>query len=200
MNKIFLGVISVFVLLFCFEAQAQTFRIHKTIDQDITYAERTLADGRTIYEVVIQHVVVDLTHHPVKSERKIETNETNETLFLTKDAVDELKAALAVAKASTGTDTDGDGVLDGSDTYIQDTVDVEIDNSDKVKDADGNVLTVIRHVVKIDTDGDGSLEDERPQFFDSTAGKVAEDTITTTQQRSAFTTILHSPKGIVSNN
>ena len=200
MNKTFLGVISLFVMIFCIEAEAQTFRIHKTTNQEITYTERDLQDGRKIVEVVIQNVVVDLTHHPVKNDRQVVTNESNETLFLTLAATAELKAQIAAAKASTGTDTDGDGVLDGSDTHILDTVTAEVDDTDKVKDANGNVLTEIRHIKYIDTDGDGSTEDETPQFFDVSGGKVTEDTKTEVQQRAAFQTLSNVSKAIVSQN
>ena len=180
MNRIILGLISVNVLLFCFEAEAQTFRTFTTTTQEITYTDRVLADGRTIVEAVINTVVVDLTHHPVNAEANTKTNESNETLFLTPAAATELKAAIAAAKAAEG----------ASDTHIKETVTAEIDATDKVKDTSGNVLDEITHI---------TIVNGAPSFNTSSAGTVNEEEEQTTK-RVAFDTVVHNPKPIVSQN
>ena len=180
MNRIFLGAISLFVLLFCVEAEAQTFRTFTTTTQEITYTERTLLDGRTIVETVINTVVVDLTPNPVTAESTTETDETNETLFLTQAAVTALKAAIATAEEA----------ADASDTVIKETVTAEIEDSDKHQDASGNVVETVSYV---------EINDGQVTFSTSDAGTVTEETVTTTA-RAAFDTIVEVVKPIVSQN
>jgi len=180
MNRIFLGVISLFVLLFCLEAEAQTFRTYTTTTQEITYTNRTLQDGRTIVETVINTVVVDLTPNPVTAVSTTETDETNETLFLTQAAATALQTAIATAEAAAG----------ASDTVIKETVTAEVDDTDKVKDGSGNVVDTITYVV---------TENGQTTFPTSDAGTVTEATVTTTA-RAAFDTIVEAAKPIVSEN
>ena len=180
MNKTSLGIISALTLLFCVQAEAQTFRSFETTTQEITYTNRTLQDGRTIVETVINTVVVDLTPNPVTAESTTETDETNETLFLTQAAATALQAAIATAEAA----------ANASDTAIKETVTTEIDNSDKAQDGSGNVLTSITYVV---------TANGQTTFPTSDAGTVTDATVTTTA-RAEFDTIVEVTKPIVSSN
>ena len=180
MNKIFLGIISVFTLLFCVQAEAQTFRTFQTTTQEITYTERTLTDGTTVVETVINTVVVDLTPNPVTAVSAVETDEKNETLFLTQAAVTALKAAIATAE-------EADEV---SATVIAETIAEEVDDTDKAKDSTGAVAASISYVEIVD----GSIT-----FSSSASGTVEEATVETTA-RAEFDTIAEVVKPIVSSN
>ena len=180
MHKFFLGILSSIVVFFCAQAEAQTFRSYETTTQEITYTNRTLQDGRTIVETVIYTVGVDLTPNPVTSVSTTETDETNETLFLTQAAATALQAAIATAEAA----------ANASDTVIKETVTAEVDDSDKVQDGSGNVLTSITYVV---------TADGQTTFPTSDAGTVTEATVTTTA-RAEFDTIVEVAKPIVSSN
>lgn len=180
MNKSILGVLSSFILFFCAQAEAQTFRSYETTTQEITYTTRTLQDGRTFVETVINTVVVNLTPNPVTSESTTATDETNETLFLTEAAVTALQAAIATAEAA----------ANASDTVIKETVTAEVDTADKAQDVSGNVLTGITYVV---------IANGQTTFPTSDAGTVTEATVTTTA-RAEFDTIVEVAKPIVSQN
>ena len=180
MHKFFIGILSTIVVLFCAQAEAQTFRSYETTTQEITYTNRTLQDGRTIVETVINTVVVDLTPNPVTAVSTTETDETNETLFLTQAAATALQAAIATAEAA----------ANASDTVIKETVTAEVDDSDKAQDGSGNVLTSITYVV---------TADGQTTFPTSDAGTVTEATVTTTA-RAEFDTIVEVAKPIVSSN
>ncbi len=180
MNRIFLGIISLFVLLFCVQAEAQTFRTFQTTTEEITYTTRTLTNGSTVVETVINTVIVDLTPNPVTAESTTETDETNETLFLTQAAATALQAAIATAEAA----------ANASDTAIKETVTATIDDTDKVKDANGTVLDEITYVV---------TANGQTTFPTSDAGTVTTATVTTTA-RAEFDTIVETVKAIVSQN
>jgi hypothetical protein len=179
-NKFILGTIGSLVLFFCAQAEAQTFRSFETTTQEITYTNRTLQDGRTFVETVINTVVVNLTPNPVTSESTTATDETNETGILTHAAVTALQAALATAEAA----------ANASDTAIKETVTAEIDTADKAQDGSGNVLTGITYVV---------IANGQTTFPTSDAGTVTEATVTTTA-RAEFDTIVEVAKPIVSGN
>ena len=180
MNKIFLGIISLFVLLFCAQAEAQTFRTFQTTTEEITYTTRTLTNGQTVVETVINTVIVDLTPNPVTAESTTETDEINETLFLTSAAATALQAAIATAEA-------GESV---SATVIAETIAAVVDDTDKAKDLSGDVLESISYV---------TITDGQVEFNTSDSGTVTEETVTTAA-RAAFDTIVETVKAIVSGN
>tara|TARA_Y100000588_G_C14114462_1_gene864471 strand:- start:452 stop:982 length:531 start_codon:yes stop_codon:yes gene_type:complete len=176
MNRIFLGIISVFVLLLCVEAEAQDFRKYRTTEQGITYTDRVLEDGRTIVEAILTITHTDLTQHPVDAKAHTDTTESEETLFLTQAAATALKAAIAASSKSK-----------------KEVLDAEIDATDKVKDANGNVLEEITHITF--TDGVPTGKDG------STAGTVVtKDNVRTSSVRAEFDTIVEISKPIVSQN
>ena len=177
MNKIFLGIISVFTLLFCVEAEAQDFRKFRTTHHDVTYTDRILDDGRTIVEVVLTITHTDLQQHPVDAKAHTDTTESEETLFLTQSATVALKAAIA---ASAQTE--------------KEVLDAWIDDTKKVKDANGVVLTEITHITF--TNG---VPDNAPST--SAAGtEVTKDNVRTSSVRAEFDTIVEVAKPIVSQN
>ncbi|MEC7357113.1 MAG: hypothetical protein VYB73_02550 [Verrucomicrobiota bacterium] len=175
MNRIFLGIISIFVLLLCVEAGAQDFRKFRTTQQNITYTDRVLEDGRTIVEAILTITHTDLTQHPVDAKAHTDTTESEETLFLTQAAATALKAAIAASSKSK-----------------KEVLDAEIDATDKVKDANGNVLEEITHI---------TFTDGRPEQNTSTAGTVVtKDNVRTSSVRAEFETIVEISKPIVSQN
>ena len=177
MKKIYSGIISAFALLFCVEAEAQDFRKFRTTQQDVTYTDRILDDGRTIVEVVLTITHTDLTQHPVDAKAHTDTTESEETLFLTQSAATALKAAIA-ASAQTK----------------KEVLDAEIDDTKKVKDANGVVLSEITHITF--TNG---VPDNVPST--STAGSVVtKDNVRTSSVRAEFDTIVENSKPIVSQN
>ncbi|MBT7982000.1 MAG: hypothetical protein HN584_05485 [Akkermansiaceae bacterium] len=180
MNRIFLGIISLFVLLFCVQAEAQTFRTFQTTTQEITYTNRLLTNGTMVVETVINTVIVDLTPNPVTAESTTETDETNETLFLTSAAATALQTAIATAEAE----------ATASDTVIAETVAAEVDDTDKAKDTSGSVLESISYV---------TITDGQVAFNTTDAGTVAEETVTTAA-RAEFDTVVETVKAIVSQN
>jgi len=180
MNRIFLGSISLFLLLFCIEAEAQTFRTYTTTTQEITYTTRTLTNGQIVVETVINTVVVDLTPNPITAVSTTETDETNDTLFLTQAAATALQAAITTAEDDEN----------ASATVIAETVAEVVDDTDKAKDASGDVLESISYV---------EVNEGQVTFVSSEAGTVTEETATATA-RAAFDTIVEVIKPIVSKN
>ena len=180
MNKIYLGIISAFTLLFCVEAGAEDFdgfRKYRTTDYNITYTERTLQDGRVIFEVVLIEIHTDLQNHAVDAKKHTDVTETEETLFLTKAAKAELEAAIAA-----------------SDQTKKEVLASWINDTKKVKDANGVVLTEITHI----TFANG-VPQSPPST--STAGSVVtKDNVRTTSVRYEFDTIVENSKPIVSQN
>ena len=158
------------------EIQAQTFRTFQTTTEEITYTNRTLTDGRVIVETVITTVVVDLTPNPVTAEATVSTDTKKQTLFLTTAAATALQNA--IAGAGTG------------DSVISQTVASEIDDTDKVKNNSGNVLTSINYV---------EIINGIPNFT-TVSGATVETNDVVTTQRAEFTTIVNEVKGIVSQN
>ena len=176
MNKLIKGLFGLFVLVSVGEIQAQTFRTFQTTTEEITYTNRTLTDGRVIVETVINTVVVDLTPNPVTAEATVSTDTKKETLFLTTAAATALQNA--IAGAGTG------------DSVISQTVASEIDDSDKVKNTSGDVLTSITYV---------EIVNGIP-IFTNVSGATVETNDVITTQRAEFTTIVNQVKGIVSQN
>ena len=176
MNKIIKGLFGLFVLVSVGEIQAQTFRTFQTTTEEITYTNRTLTDGRVIVETVINTVVVDLTPNPVTAEATVSTDTKKETLFLTSAAATALQNA--IAGAGTG------------DSVISQTVASEIDDSDKVKNNSGDVLTSINYV---------EIVNGIP-VFTTVSGATVETNDVVTTQRAEFTTIVNEVKSIVSQN
>ena len=165
-----------FVFALVGESQAQNFRSYQTTTEDISYNTRTITDGRTIVEVVVSTVVVDLTPNPKTAESTVSTDTKTQTLFLTTAAAADLQAAIAAA---------GSG-----DSVISQTVDSEIEDSDKIKDTSGNNLTSITYV---------EIVNGVPTFTPVTGG-IAETNDVVTTERLEFTTIVKEVKAIVSQN
>lgn len=176
MNKLIKGLFGLFVLVSVGEIQAQTFRTFQTTTEEITYTNRTLTDGRVIVETVINTVVVDLTPNPVTAEATVSTDTKKETLFLTTDAATALQNA--IASAGTG------------ESVISQTVASEIDDTDKVKNNSGDVLTSINYV---------EIVNGIPNFT-TVSGATVETNDVITTQRAEFTTIVNEVKAIVSQN
>ena len=176
MNKILSGIFTLFVIATVGETHAQTFRTFQTTTQEITYTNRTLADG----SVVVETVVVDLTPNPVTAESTVSTDTKEETLFLTQAAATALQTAIASAESSAS----------ASDTVIAETVAAEVDNDDKVQDSSGNVLEQITYVETVNG---------VPSFTTVTDDTVETNDVETTE-RAEFTTIVEEVKAIVSQN
>lgn len=165
-----------FVFALVGETQAQNFRSYQTTTEEISYNTRTISDGRTVVEVVVNTVVVDLTPNPVTAESTVSTDTKTQTLFLTTAAAADLQAAIAAA---------GSG-----DSVISQTVDSEIEDSDKIKDTSGNNLTSITYV---------EIVNGVPTFTPVTGG-IAETNDVVTTERLEFTTIVEQVKAIISQN
>ena len=176
MNRLIKGLFGLFVLVSVGEIQAQTFRTFQTTTEEITYTNRTLTDGRVIVETVINTVVVDLTPNPVTAEATVSTDTKKETLFLTTAAATALQNA--IAGAGTG------------DSVISQTVASEIDDSDKIKNNTGEVLTSINYV---------EIVNGIPNFT-TVSGATVETNDVITTQRAEFTTIVNEVKAIVSQD
>ena len=119
MNKILSGIFTLFVIATVGEIHAQTFRTFQTTTQEITYTNRTLADGSVVVETVVETVVVDLTPNPVTAESTVSTDTKEETLFLTQAAATALQTAIASAESSAS----------ASDTVIAETVAAEVESA-----------------------------------------------------------------------
>ena len=180
MNKILSGIFTLFVIATVSETHAQTFRTFQTTTQEITYTNRTLADGTVVVETVVETVVVDLTPNPVTAESTVSTDTKEETLFLTRAAATALQTAIASAESSAS----------ASDTVIAETVAAEVDDDDKVQDSSGNVLEEITYVETVNG---------VPAFTTVTDDTVETNDVETTE-RAEFTTIVEEVKAIVSQN
>ena len=180
MNKILSGIFTLFVIATVGETYAQTFRTFQTTTQEITYTNRTLADGSVVVETVVETVVVDLTPNPVTAESTVSTDTKEETLFLTQAAATALQTAIASAESSAS----------ASDTVIAETVAAEVDDDDKVQDSSGNVLEEITYVETVNG---------VPSFTTVTDDTVETNDVETTE-RAEFTTIVEEVKAIVSQN
>ena len=180
MNKILSGTLVLFVIATVGEIHAQTFRTFQTTTQEITYTNRTLADGSVVVETVVETVVVDLTPNPVTAESTVSTDTKEETLFLTQAAATALQTAIASAESSAS----------ASDTVIAETVASEVDDDDKVQDSSGNVLEEITYV---------EVVNGVPTFTTVTDDTVETNDVVTTE-RAEFTTIVEEVKAIVSQN
>ena len=150
MNRILLLFSAVFVMGTICETQAQvTFRTFKTVTQQETFEEREIIkqDGtrETITEVVIKTVELDYTPNPVTAVSTTEEKTQEVTLFLEKEAADELKAKIEEQKKAAEEDEE----VELSDTFIDDIVEEQIEEEDKVVDeTTGEVATEIVYVEK----------------------------------------------------
>ncbi len=150
MNRILLLFSAVFVMGTICETQAQiTFRTFKTVTQEETFEEREIIkqDGtrETITEVVIKTVEVELTPNPVTAVSTTEEETKEVTLFLEKEAADELKAKIEEQKKAAEEDEE----VELSDTFIDDIVEEQVEEEDKVVDEDtGEVATEITYIEK----------------------------------------------------
>jgi len=140
----------VFVMGTICETQAQiTFRTFKTVTQEETFEEREIIkqDGtrETITEVVIKTVELDYTPNPVTAVSTTEEKTQEVTLFLEKEAADELKAKIEEQKKAAEEDEE----VELSDTFIDDIVEEQIKEEDKVVDEKtGEVAKEIEYVEK----------------------------------------------------
>jgi len=176
MNKIFSGLLCLFALTAISELKAQTFRTFQTTTEEITYTNRTLADGSTVVETVIETVVVDLTPNPVTAESTVSTDTKEETLFLTSAAATALQTAISNA---------GSGA-----SAISTTVAAEVDDDDKIKDSNGAVVSSVTYV---------EVVNGTPTFTTVDDTTVETNDVVTTE-RAEFTTIVEEVKAIVSQN
>jgi hypothetical protein len=176
MNKIFSGLLCLFAFTAISEVKAQTFRTFQTTTEQITYTNRTLSDGSTIVETVIETVVVDLTPNPVTSESTVSTDTKEETLFLKPAAANALQTA--ISNAGSGS------------SAISTTVAAEVDDEDKAKDSNGDVASSVTYV---------EVVNGTPVFTNITNATVNTNDVVTTE-RAEFTTIVEVVKAIVSQN
>jgi len=150
MNRILLLFSAVFVMGTICETQAQiTFRTFKTVSQEETFVDREIIkqDGtrETITEVVIKTVEVELTPNPVTAVSTTEEETKEVTLFLEKEAADELKAKIEEQKKAAEEDEE----VELSDTFIDEIVEEEVEEEEKVVDeTTGEVATEIVYVEK----------------------------------------------------
>ena len=174
MNKIFSGLLCLFALTAISEVKAQTFRTFTTTSDEITYTNRVISDGRSIVEVVINTVVVDLTPNPTTAESTVSTDTKKETLFLTSAGAAALQTA--VSNASSGTPIS--------------TTAAAVDDSDKIKDTSGAVQNSVTFV---------EIVNGVPTFTSASNATTNNNDVITTE-RADFTTIVETTKAIVSQN
>ena len=174
MNKIFSGLLCLFALTALSEVKAQTFRTFTTTSDEITYTNRVISDGRSIVEVVINTIVVDLTPNPTTAESTVSTDTKKETLFLTSAGAAALQTA--VSNASSGTPIS--------------TTAAAVDDSDKIKDTSGAVQNSVTFV---------EIVNGVPTFTSASNATTNNNDVITTE-RSDFTTIVETTKAIVSQN
>lgn len=174
MNKIFSGLLCLFALTAVSEVKAQTFRTFTTTSDEITYTNRVISDGRSIVEVVINTVVVDLTPNPTTAESTVSTDTKKETLFLTSAGAAALQTA--VSNASSGTPIS--------------TTAAAVDDSDKIKDTSGAVQNSVTFV---------EIVNGVPTFTSASNATTNNNDVITTE-RADFTTIVETTKAIVSQN
>ncbi|MEC7223932.1 MAG: hypothetical protein VXW02_06645 [Verrucomicrobiota bacterium] len=132
------------------ETQAQiTFRTFKTVSQQETFVdrERILKDGtrETFTEVVIKTIETELTPNPVTSQSTTEEETKEVTLFLEKEAADDLKAKIEEKKKAAEEDEE----VELPDTFIDDIVKEEVEEKEKVVDeTTGEVAKQVEYVEK----------------------------------------------------
>ena len=150
MNRIILLFSAMLVMVTICETYAQiTFRTFKTVTQEETFVDREIIkqDGtrETITEVVIKTVEVDYTPNPVTAVSTTEEETKEVTLFLEKEAADELKAKIEEQKKAAEEDEE----VELSDTFIDDIIEAEVEEEEKVVDEKtGEVATEIVYVEK----------------------------------------------------
>ena len=150
MNRLLSLFSAVFVMGTICETQAQiTFRTFKTVSQQETFVdrERILKDGtrETFTEVVIKTIETELTPNPVTSQSTTEEETKEVTLFLEKEAADDLKAKIEEKKKAAEEDEE----VELSDTFIDDIVKEEVEEKEKVVDeTTGEVASKVEYVEK----------------------------------------------------
>ena len=150
MNRLLSLFSTVFVMSTICETQAQiTFRTFKTVSQQETFVdrERILKDGtrETFTEVVIKTIETELTPNPVTSQSTTEEETKEVTLFLEKEAADDLKAKIEEKKKAAEEDEE----VELPDTFIDDIVKEEVEEKEKVVDeTTGEVASKVEYVEK----------------------------------------------------
>lgn len=150
MNRLLSLFSAVFVMSTICETQAQiTFRTFKTVSQQETFVdrERILKDGtrETFTEVVIKTIETELTPNPVTSQSTTEEETKEVTLFLEKEAADDLKAKIEEKKKAAEEDEE----VELPDTFIDDIVKEEVEEKEKVVDeTTGEVAKKVEYVEK----------------------------------------------------
>ena len=150
MNRILLLFSTMFVMGTICETHAQiTFRTFKTVSQEETFVDREIIkqDGtrEIITEVVIKTVEVELTPNPVTAVSTTEEETKEVTIFLEKEAADELKAKIEEQKKAAEEDEE----VELSDTFIDDIIEEEVEEEEKVVDeTTGEVATQVEYVEK----------------------------------------------------
>ena len=199
MNRLLLLFSAVFVMGTICETQAQiTFRTFKTVTQQETFEEREIIkqDGtrETITEVVIKTVEVDYTPNPVTAVSTTEEETKEVTLFLEKEAADDLKAKIEEKKKAAEEDEE----VELSDTFIDDIVEEQIKEEDKVVDEKtGEVAKEIEYVEK-NEDGTDKTDESGEIVTATKKDDVVEVVDVVTVERAEVEVIVLEVKEIVS--
>ena len=200
MNRLLSLFSAVFVMSTICETQAQiTFRTFKTVSQQETFVdrERILKDGtrETFTEVVIKTIETELTPNPVTSQSTTEEETKEVTLFLEKEAADDLKAKIEEKKKAAEEDEE----VELPDTFIDDIVKEEVEEKEKVVDeTTGEVAKKVEYVEKNEDGTDKT--DETGEIVTATKTDdvvvVEKETVT---ERTEVEVIVVKEKKIVSN-
>ena len=200
MNRLLSLFSTVFVMSTICETQAQiTFRTFKTVSQQETFVdrERILKDGtrETFTEVVIKTIETELTPNPVTSQSTTEEETKEVTLFLEKEAADDLKAKIEEKKKAAEEDEE----VELPDTFIDDIVKEEVEEKEKVVDeTTGEVAKKVEYVEKNEDGTDKT--DETGEIVTATKTDdvvvVEKETVT---ERTEVEVIVVKEKKIVSN-
>ena len=200
MNRLLSLFSTVFVMSTICETQAQiTFRTFKTVSQQETFVdrERILKDGtrETFTEVVIKTIETELTPDPVRAQSTTEEETKEVTLFLEKEAADDLKAKIEEKKKAAEEDEE----VELPDTFIDDIVKEEVEEKEKVVDeTTGEVASKVEYVEKNEDGTDKT--DETGEIVTATKTDdvvvVEKETVT---ERTEVEVIVVKEKKIVSN-
>ena len=200
MNRLLSLFSAVFVMGTLCETQAQiTFRTFKTVSQQETFVdrERILKDGtrETFTEVVIKTIETELTPDPVRAQSTTEEETKEVTLFLEKEAADDLKAKIEEKKKAAEEDEE----VELSDTFIDDIVKEEVEEKEKVVDeTTGEAATQVEYVVKNEDGTDKTDETGEIVTANKTDDVVVVEKETVTE-RTEVEVIVVKEKKIVSN-
>ena len=155
MNRILLLFSTMFVVGTICETHAQiTFRTFKTVSQEETFVDREIIkqDGtrEIITEVVIKTIEVELTPNPVTAVSTTEEETKEVTIFLEKEAADELKAKIEEQKKAAEEDEE----VELSDTFIDDIIEEEVEEEEKV--VDETTGEIAKEIVYVEKNEDGT--------------------------------------------